>query len=837
MLLLALLSFAAAGDVPVYRQAVELIETRWLRAAEFSPQRAFQDAGAAVEEDVEWLLVDARDDRLLLRDGDGRWRAEVVLADAPDLPAALARLEDAVRAAGRPLDGVDLRAAILEGVAHQLDRPSVVLRDRGLERFDERMTGTLSGIGSTLRARNGTLVVVELQPGGPAARGGLQAGDRILRIDGASTVGMRVADATRRIRGATGTPVTLLVSRDGPTGVVERTYILRRETLQVRNVRARMGPDGVGVVVIEHFSEQTRAWLDEALEDLREQGGLREGLIIDLRGNTGGSLAQSALAADAFLGSGTIVTTATRDGKPAPGLIPRLDAHPDARPIDVPIAVLVDGATASGSEIMAGALGRRGRAVLIGSRTFGKGTVQKVYPLADQLKLKLTVAEYLVEGVQRVADVGLQPDVALDPVVLGDDLEPGVTRVPSGEGGLDPPAPVMTMRHLAEDGRDVALLTAVAVLREADSSSRQATLEALGRVRGALEAEETRRLVEAFRARGLDWSAAPPATAPRLDIQWTFADAPVAGRPAVLAATVTNRGATTVPRASLRLVSDAGTWDDVRLAVGTLAPGATARVQVRVTPSARSPSRTDTVQTWVDAEGTPSFLATTTRWTLQSAPAPAWTLGARAVPGPEGRLDVALELRADQVVQGAAARLAYPDTRGIELLDGSPPPVDVTPATPGRVTIGLKVTAEAPEILPLELRIRDAEERESILPLRLPRAGSPITLAPPSLTVDGVPTLAAPGQVRARVVAQDESQVDHIVVFGGPETVQRRRNGRTVVHDSDKLVWRPGKGKRLELTVDLPVAPGPNRYVLVAVDRDGTRTMQELHITGERPAR
>lgn len=837
MLLLALLSLAAAGDVPVYRHAVELITTRWLRSPEFSPERAFRDAGAALEEDVEWLLVDARDGRLALRDGEGRWSAEVALADHADLPAALGRLEDAVRAAGLPLEGVDLRASVLEGVVHQLDRPSVVLHDRGLERFDERMTGTLSGIGSTLRMRNGALVVVELQPNGPAARGGVQVGDRILRIDGASTVGMRVAEATRRIRGAAGTPVTLLLTRDAPGGAIERAYTLRRETLQLRNVRARMGPDGVGVLVIEHFSEQTRAWLDEALAELREQGGLREGLIIDLRGNTGGSLAQSALAADAFLGSGTIVTTATRDGRPAPGLIPRMDAHPDARPIDVPIAVLVDGATASGSEIMAGALVRRGRAILVGSRTFGKGTVQKVYPLADQLKLKLTVAEYLVEGLQRVAEVGLQPDVVMDPVALWDDAESSPGRVSALDDDDDSAAAAMTLRHLVEDGRDVALLTAAAVLREADASSRQAMLDALARVRGTVEAEETRRLLEAFRARGLDWSAAPPVTAPRVDVQWGFPEPPVAGRPAVLAATVTNRGNGTLARATLRLVSDAGAWDEERLPVGTLAPGATARVQARVTPSARSPARTDPVQTWVDSEGAPSFLATSTRWTIQRAPAPAWTIGARAVPGPDGRLEVALELRADQPVQGASARLAYPETRGVELLDGSPPAVDVSPAAPGRITIGLKVTDEAPAVLPLELRLRDAEERETILPLRLPRAGGPITLSPPSLAVDGVPTTATPGKVRARITAQDDAQVDHVVVFGGPETIQRRRNGRTVVHESDKLAWRPGRARRLELTVDLPVLAGPNRYVVAAVDRDGTRTVQELHVTGELPAR
>jgi hypothetical protein len=395
----------------------------------------------------------------------------------------------------------------------------------------------------------------------------------------------------------------------------------------------------------------------------------------------------------------------------------------------------------------------------------------------------------------------------------------------------------MTLRHLVEDGRDVALLTAAAVLREADASSRQATLDALVRVRGAVETEETRRLLDAFRARGLDWSAAPPVTTPRVDVQWTLPDPAVAGKPALLSATVTNRGSSTLPRASLRLVSDAGAWDDVRLPVGTLAPGATARVQTRVTPSARSPSRTDPVQTWVDSEGAPPFLAGSTRWTVQRAPAPAWTVAARALPGADGRLDVALDLRADPSVQGASARLAYPETRGIELLDGSPPAVDASSSAPGKVTLGLKVTAEAPEVLPLELRLRDADERETLLPLRLPRAGGPVTLSPPSVRVDGVPTVAAPGTLRARVVVQDDVQVDHLVVFGGAETVQRRRNGRTVVHDSDKLAWRSGRGRRQELTVDLPVVPGPNRYVVIAVDGDGARTTHELHVTGDPAAR
>ncbi len=825
-----------AADVAVYKRAVDLVSNQWLNAPKFVASTAFRDAGEAAEGEVEWLLADTVGNRMTLRDGTGAWRAEVTLANVQDLPAALARVEDAVRGAGRPLgNDVDLRAELLTGVTRQLDRYSTVLHDTALARFDERLSGSLTGIGAILRSDAAGLYVTDLVAGGPAARAGLSVEDRVLRVDGVSTTGMKTADATARIRGPAGTSVTLLVRHAAPGGAAssDRVLTLRREAVELRNVRARVGPGGVGILTIEHVSEQTRAWLDDALAELRDQGGLREGLIVDLRGNTGGSLLQSALAADAFVGEGTLVTTVDRNGKSVPGLVARLEAHPDATPISAPMAILVDGQTASGSEILAGALARLQRAVVIGTPTFGKGTVQKLYPLAEALKLKLTVAEYLVEGLQRVADVGLAPDVALEPVEVSDTR----TWVASAATRQNLPPTTPIVRYLANERRDFAVGLAAATLREAEAPDRATVLAAL-RVQAAnLARAEDLTLQSALRARAIDWSPGSPTT-PRADVALRLSEPAVAGRPTYVMATVRNLGPA-LRRSLVRLVSDAFIWDDLVLPVGALAEGASTTVRVRVTPSARTPARSDDVQAWIEAEGSVPVRAGSGR--LDVLPEPPLHVGVRArlVPTPRaglGRHDLVVEIRntMPRTVDGVVAHLDFPGQAGVELVTALSEPLGLPASGMARTTLTLNIGPNAPlDTLRLRLRVTDDAEREVEVPLSLARSGAWAEVIPPELTVGPAPTVAPVGTLRIPVRARDDGLLDHLGAHRVAEVVDRRRGVRRVTTERDKLAWVPVRARTLDTTLEVPVRPGLNRYVVVVEDAGGVRTTREVCVLGE----
>jgi carboxyl-terminal processing protease len=820
---------ALAGDQALYERAVQLVEDHYLHAETLSRDAMLAGAADQLETRIEWLLVDSAGSGVSLKDGSGKWQATVRL-EGDGLAAAFSRLEDAVRGAGLPLDDdLDLRVEILRGAARSLDRHSVILFADSLERFDERLSGTLSGVGATISLGDGELFVRELVWGGPAARGGLNEQDRLTTIDGVSTVGMEPADATDRIRGAVGTTVTLGVRR----GDQALTFTLRREELTIRNVEASRGPHGVGVITIAHFSEQTRTYLLEALAELTEDGGLEKGLIIDLRGNTGGSLLQSAQAADAFLQSGLIVRTVDRDGAPVPGLVPRLDAHPESPGHTMPIAVLMDHATASGSEILAGALGNLDRALLVGSTSFGKGTVQKIYQIDPAIKLKLTVAEYLLEGGTRVADVGLAPDIALEEVRF-DDHGAWYPSPARERRRLRPGTPVF--QHT--EGDDRALEVATAIVAASEGNTRGDLLAAMRRLEPTLLAAEDAKLAEAFRARGIVWDGAPAPVAgePVVDVRLRLSTPPRSGQSAEILATVTNRGPT-LYRAALRLESVDPLWDDLVLPVGKLERGASHTASVTVSVGPGLPTRTDRVSVSLEADGVPSRALLTHDIAVTGDTPPAVAVTARALPTgtpEEVRLVLDVENRTDRFLTGAQARVAFPDVDGIELVDAESDAVSIAARGTARLELRLRVRPTwTGDTLPLDLTVSGSGQRLLNWDLAVPRGGAPLRLEAPTLQVDLPPPLLPTGTTRLRVRASDDRALDHVVVYAGAETVNRLRTTPAVEHDREKVAWRAATGRREELEVVVPVVTGTNRYVIVAEDRTGLRTQRDVYIFGD----
>jgi carboxyl-terminal processing protease len=269
--------------------------------------------------------------------------------------------------------------------------------------------GEFGGIGVEINDESGQILVVEPIAGSPAARAGILKGDRIVAIDGQATRGRPGNDSSGRLRGRPGTAVAIDIDRKGWDK--PHTFTLTRELIRVQAVEAMLLEPGIGYIKLKQFQDRTDDELLTALTRLKsESGGTLLGLVLDLRGNPGGLLDEAVKVADRFLSSGVIVSTVGRGGK-------KLDeerAHEAGTWDDFPMVALVNGGSASASEIVAGALQDHGRALIVGTQTFGKGSVQSVFELADGSGLKLTVARYYTPSGRSIQEKGIQPDVVVE---------------------------------------------------------------------------------------------------------------------------------------------------------------------------------------------------------------------------------------------------------------------------------------------------------------------------------------------------------------------------------------------------------------------------------------
>ncbi|MCS6798228.1 MAG: S41 family peptidase [Myxococcota bacterium] len=332
----------------------------------------------------------------------------------------------------------------LDGLAASLDPHSDYLDPEEYRMLEADARGQFGGVGLEIESRDGWLVVLGVFEGAPAARAGLLPGDRLLRIDGVDARDMRLVDAVRRMRGAPGTSVRVVVRRPGQEAAIERTLV--REIVRVPSVRSRLLSDRTLYLDVSTFQESTarevRDALDRALNQASRAGGLR-GILLDLRSNGGGLLDQAVLVADEFLGAGPVVRVHGRGGR---AIAEHVSRDAGTRP-DWPLVVLVDGYTASAAEILAGALRDHGRAVLVGRRTWGKGSVQNVIPLPDGGALKLTVALYRTPTGRVIQARGIEPDVVLDAVAAPDPFVQTSEQALDGhlepEPGLERPRPAL----------------------------------------------------------------------------------------------------------------------------------------------------------------------------------------------------------------------------------------------------------------------------------------------------------------------------------------------------------------------------------------------------------
>ena len=300
----------------------------------------------------------------------------------------------------------------IAGLLLELDPHSVYLNQTDYEELQESATGEYSGLGLQVGSERGMIKVISPIDNSPAAKAGIEAGDFIVEVDGTPVRGMAVQKAIDKLRGEKGTSIELTVFREGEEGPLDITVV--RGTIQVSSVRSRIIEPGYGYVRVSQFQLSSGDDFKDALISLKAKEPALKGLIIDLRNNPGGLVPASVEIADAVLDGGTVVYTE--------GRLPSANISFDAESGDLlegtPIVVLINGGSASASEIVAGALQDHHRAAIIGTQSFGKGSVQTVIPLGDGRAVKLTTARYFTPNGRSIQAEGIVPDIIVEPAEI-----------------------------------------------------------------------------------------------------------------------------------------------------------------------------------------------------------------------------------------------------------------------------------------------------------------------------------------------------------------------------------------------------------------------------------
>lgn len=305
----------------------------------------------------------------------------------------------------------DLIYGAIKGMLETLDPHSAFMPPNMYKEMQEETKGRFEGLGIEITIKEGILTVVSPIEDTPAFKAGILAGDQILKIEGELTKNLTLMDCVKRLRGPKGTKVTITIMREGFTK--PREFTLTRDVIPVRSVRHELLEKYYGYIRISQFQEKTDSEFEKAMKALEEENkGALKGLILDLRNNPGGLLDQAVKVADRLIESGLIVSMEGRkeDQKM------KFYAHAQGTFARYPLVVLINGGSASGAEIVAGAIQDNGRGILIGTETFGKGSVQTIFPLKDGSGLRLTTARYFTPGGRSIQAKGIVPDIVVKPM-------------------------------------------------------------------------------------------------------------------------------------------------------------------------------------------------------------------------------------------------------------------------------------------------------------------------------------------------------------------------------------------------------------------------------------
>jgi carboxyl-terminal processing protease len=315
-----------------------------------------------------------------------------------------------------PVDSKKLIYGSIKGMLSDLDPHSSFMPPEMFKEMQIETQGSFGGLGIEITIRDGVLTVVSPIEDTPAFKAGIKAGDRILKINDELSKNMTLMEAVRKMRGPKGTKITIWIMREGFSELKEVKIV--RAIIKIASVKSKSPADGIGYIRLTQFQERTAADMIKKIDELKKAGPLK-GLILDLRNDPGGLLNQAVRVSDYFLKSGLIVYT---DGR-LKNQNMKYYAHDDGTEGDYPMVVLVNGGSASASEIVAGALQDHKRAVIMGTPSFGKGSVQTIIPLDDGAAIRLTTSLYYTPNGRSIQAKGIKPDIIVEEGVLVQKIE------------------------------------------------------------------------------------------------------------------------------------------------------------------------------------------------------------------------------------------------------------------------------------------------------------------------------------------------------------------------------------------------------------------------------
>lgn len=498
----------------------------------------------------------------------------------------------------------DIEYAAVNGMLGTLDPHSILLTPEEYAEMQLSTRGEFGGLGIVISIKDGQLTIIRPMEGTPAFKAGLKKHDRIAKINDESTLNMPLEEAVSRLRGAPGSSVDIWVVREGRQGFTNpRRFRLVRAVIHIDSVESQLLPDKIGYLKIKNFQSNTCDDARSALKGLRKRQ--MTGLVLDLRDNPGGLLLQAVCIADLFLSSGTIVTTSSND----PDKRETKQAHEQGSEPHYPIVVLANGGSASASEIVAGALKNHDRALVVGDRTFGKGSVQVLYSDdSDGWALKLTIAQYLTPGDVSIQGVGIVPDIKIEPMTVDPiDMDLAVDTDYPREADLAahlthsrarasqqagetiryylPAETRQRLREarpqdLEENQQEDEFLTKFSreLLVGAKRPGRRELLRDAKAVIASAQAREMKAAVAELKRLGIDWSVGPDLGPTELSVKLATTapgNTATAGEPLELSATVTNTGPHPVYQLRAVTQSDNRLFSERELVFGKMLPGET----------------------------------------------------------------------------------------------------------------------------------------------------------------------------------------------------------------------------------------------------------------------
>jgi len=657
------------GRLNIVSKVIGYVRTKYVDPARVKPVPMLVSSLKRLQGEVTELMVRPEGDdedaptALVVRAGDAEKRFP--LDKVSDLYRLNWVLVDIFQFLAEQLPGgaldEDAEYTAAAGLVRALDPHSTMMDPEAYAEMKVGTYGKFGGLGIVISIRKARLVILSVIEDTPAATAGLKKGDHIAQIGDESTINMALDEAVQRMRGEPGTSVTLVIDREGFKE--PRSFSMVRALIRVKSVVSKRLDKDVAYVRIKNFNSNTTAGLMKALKGMSSPRAVK-GMVLDLRGDPGGLLSQAIRVSDLLLAEGTIVTTVGQAGTQRD----EKGASPGDAYEDLPVVVLVDEASASASEIVAGALKYSGRGLLLGERTFGKATVQELYEIAEGA-LKLTVAQYLTPGDVLIQNVGVSPDVAMVAVHVDDDEtavyahelerfgEKDLPGALEGSGSVPTDPPAVTIKYVeelppedADDDYDAVVVDPpIELARDLLAGAGDASAERfLARAEGLLRragARHEARVVARLAERGVAWQSGAAVPAPRLEASLDT-DPPgaevQAGEDLTLVLRVTNQGDAPIHRVHALLDADWSLLDEREIVIGALKPGETREGRLRAEVPGTVQERLEHVSARLFQE-----------YDAIAEPAPERDLTVRARPRPDFALQV--------LPGGAHAPILYDD--------------------------------------------------------------------------------------------------------------------------------------------------------------------------------